>query len=182
MSNKKIAVLYICTGKYELFWSRFFQECESFFYPGLEKHYYVFTDSVNIIQTKNKQVTAYYQIKTGWPYDTLLRFQWFMSIQDRLRDYDICFYFNANSTFRHIVTEEVIPFPTEDKPILLWCHPNSFDDELGDSANPERNSHLFLKALAAVAMVAVSLVALRRHLSVCAESCVIIFSKICPMV
>lgn len=135
----KIAVLYICTGKYELFWDKFHQECEMSFYPGTEKHYFVFTDSQTIIQSKDEAVTAYYQIKTGWPYDTLLRFQWFMSIQDHLREYDVCYYFNANSTFRHIVTESVIPLPPEDKPILLWCHPNSFDDELGDSAHPERN-------------------------------------------
>lgn len=136
---KKLAVLYICTGKYEIFWNQFHSECEKSFYPEINKHYFVFTDSQTIIQSKDETVTAYYQIKTGWPYDTLLRFQWFMSIQDQLRNFDVCYYFNANSSFRHIVTEDIIPFPTKDKPILLWCHPNSFDDELGESAHPERN-------------------------------------------
>ncbi len=135
----RLAVLFICTGKYDIFWERFYRECETSFYPNNDKHYFVFTDSQTIIQHSVENVTVYYQIKTGWPYDTLLRFQWFMSIQDRLREYDVCYYFNANTTFRHIVTKEVIPFPTEDNPILLWCHPNSFNDELGESAHPERN-------------------------------------------
>lgn len=135
----RIAVLYICTGKYEMFWNRFHQECENSFYPDKEKHYFVFTDSPTILQSGVKNVTAYYQIRTGWPYDTLLRFQWFMTIQDHLLNYDACYYFNANSTFRRTITEEIIPFPTQEHPIILWCHPNSFDDELGESASPERN-------------------------------------------
>ena len=117
---KKIAVLYICTGKYEIFWDKFYQECELSFYPNIEKHYFVFTDSHTIIQSKDGAVSTYYQIKTGWPYDTLLRFQWFMTIQDRLHEYDACYYFNANSTFRHVITEDILPFPTSEKPIMLW--------------------------------------------------------------
>lgn len=136
---KHIAILYICTGKYELFWDKFHKECEELFYPEKEKHFFVFTDSQTILQSSDKNITAYFQIKTGWPYDTLLRFQWFMTIQDLLRDYDACYYFNANSTFRRKITEEVIPFPSLEQPIVLWCHPNSFDDEYGESADPERN-------------------------------------------
>lgn len=135
----KIAILYICTGKYEVFWDSFYKECNSLFYLGIDKHFFVFTDSERILQLGQDNVTVYYQKKTGWPYDTLLRFQWFMSIQDRLREYDFCYYFNANSTFEHEVNETVIPFPTEDSPMVLWCHPNSFDDEFGESSNPERN-------------------------------------------
>lgn len=138
---EKIAVLYICTGKYEVFWSNFYRESEKYFYPGHEKHYYVFTDSESIIRECNQNVTPYYQIKTGWPYDTLLRFQWFMCIQDKLRQYDFCYYFNANTTFKNNITEDKIPFPNEDQPIVLWCHPTCYNDFSGDLASPERNSN-----------------------------------------
>ena len=44
----KIAILYICTGKYNIFWKDFYTSCEKNFIPNSEKHYFVFTDAENI--------------------------------------------------------------------------------------------------------------------------------------
>ena len=41
----KVAVLYICTGKYDVFWKDFYISYEKYFLPDCEKHYYVFTDA-----------------------------------------------------------------------------------------------------------------------------------------
>ena len=136
---KRIAILYICTGKYEMFWDSFFQSCEQFFYPEAEKNYFVFTDSKRLLELKAPRVFSYYQAKSGWPYDTLLRYQWFCTVQDALLNYDYCYYLNANSVFLKPVTEQDIPFPTADAPLVLSLHPRYYDDPDGSLCNPERN-------------------------------------------
>lgn len=135
----KIAMLYICTGKYEIFWDKFYETSKKYFYPSDEKEYYVFTDSKRIIEQKNPDVKVYYQAKSGWPYDTLLRYQWFCSVQDYINKCDFAYYVNANSEFLKTVDETVIPYPTKEKPYVLSIHPRFYDDKLGETFNPERN-------------------------------------------
>jgi len=135
----KIAILFICTGKYERFWDEFYQSSERLFYPGVEKHYFVFTESARVMGQKHDNVTCIYQGRAGWPYDTLLRFHWFAMVQDRLAGYDFCYYCNANSVFVGEVTEQVIPFPTKEKPLIFWCHTAHYDDHSSNDITTERN-------------------------------------------
>lgn len=135
----RIAMLYICTGKYEMFWDRFYETTEKYFYPADYKEYFVFTDSNRIIEQKKESVHVYYQAKSGWPYDTLLRYQWFCTVQDEVEKFDYAYYVNANSEFLRPVTKNVIPYPTEDKPYVLSIHPRFYDDKMGKNFNPERN-------------------------------------------
>lgn len=135
----KIAITYICTGKYERFWDEFYGSCEKFFYPDVEKHYFVFTESKRIMEQKKENVSCVYQGRAGWPYDTLLRFHWFAMVQDRLLDYDYCYFCNANSVFVGTVTPEIIPFPTEEKPLILWCHTAHYDDYSSNDITTENN-------------------------------------------
>lgn len=135
----KIAVMYICTGKYERFWDEFYRTSEKYFYPDAEKHYFVFTESKRIMSMAYSNVTCIYQVKTGWPYDTLLRFHWFAMVQDKIKDYDYCYYCNANSVFVKKVTPEIIPLPDEDKSIILWCHTAHYDDYSSNDITTEKN-------------------------------------------
>lgn len=135
----KIAIFYICTGKYEMFWNNFYKECEKYFYPNIQKDYFVFTDSKTILQGKRENVFPYFQVRSGWPYDTLMRFQWFLTIQDRLDIYDFCYYFNANSKFLRVINESLINLPTEKEPLIFWCHTRHENDYEGATFHPERN-------------------------------------------
>lgn len=135
----KIAITYICTGKYERFWDEFYSSCEKYFYPDTKKHYFVFTESKRIMAQKQKNVSCIYQGRAGWPYDTLLRFHWFAMIQDRLKEFDYCYFCNANSIFLRTVTAEVIPFPTEEKPLILWCHTAHYEDHSSNDITTEAN-------------------------------------------
>ncbi len=137
---KTIAILYICTGKYECFWDEFYATCEKNFYSDVFKTYYVFTDSQRILENKNDNVKVYYQCQSGWPYDTLLRYNWFCTIQDKLKEYTYCYYFNANSVVLKSITSLNIPFPTEEKPLVLNIHSHMYDDYDGKLFQPERNS------------------------------------------
>ena len=93
----KIAILYICTGKYEIFWKDFYSSSEQYFLPEYSKEYFVFTDSPNINDTASMNVHKIYQHNLGWPDNTLERFDMFSRIIDQLKDFDYIFFFNANA-------------------------------------------------------------------------------------
>ena len=40
-----IGMLYICTGKYTVFWPEFYETFNRNFLPGYKKEYFVFTDA-----------------------------------------------------------------------------------------------------------------------------------------
>ena len=135
----KIAVMYICTGKYEYFWDEFYRTSELYFYPDVPKHYFVFTESPRVMSQKLSNVSFIYQKRSGWPYDTLLRFHWFSMVQDQIARYDYCYYCNANSVFVKTVTPELIPLPTQEKPLLLWCHTAHYEDYSSNDITTEQN-------------------------------------------
>lgn len=135
----KIAIMYICTGKYERFWDAFYLSSQQYFYPDSEKHYFVFTESPRVMGQKHPNVTCIYQKKVGWPYDTLLRFHWFSMVQDQIAQYDYCYYCNANSVFTGLVTPEIIPLPTAEEPLILWCHTAHYDDYSSNDITTESN-------------------------------------------
>ena len=55
---KRIAIFYICTGKYDIFWNDFFASSENHFCRGHQKHYFVFTDSTAITPGENVTVAC----------------------------------------------------------------------------------------------------------------------------
>ena len=140
-SDMRIAVIYICTGNYSVFWEGFYQSSQQYFYPEIEKDYYVFTDDDKLIRSgwATSHIFTYFQRKAGWPYDTLMRFNLFSIIQDRLKQYDYCYFWNANAMFVRRIDESVIPFPNEERNVLLWRHTWAYDDEYAQSFDPEPN-------------------------------------------
>lgn len=100
-----INVLTICTGKYTLFFEQFYTSCEKYFLKNHQKKYYVFTDGVI---NNYENVIIIQQPKLGWPYDTMMRFKMFNSIE-HLLDGDYIFFFNINMKFLKEIREEVLP-------------------------------------------------------------------------
>lgn len=95
----KVAILYICLGKYDVFWKEFYLSSEKYFLPACEKYYYVFTDSGYIFQEENEHIIKIYQADLGWPDNTLKRFHFFDSQYESLIKYDYLFFLNANCLF-----------------------------------------------------------------------------------
>jgi hypothetical protein len=121
----KVAILYICTGKYDVFWEKFFLSCEKYFLNNCEKHYYVFTDAEDIyLEEKCSRIHRIYQENLGWPGNTLKRFEIFYKIKDELEHYDYIFFMNANLLFVDEVNEEFLPIKEE---LLVVKHPGYFD-------------------------------------------------------
>ena len=136
-----IAILYICTGKYSVFWESFYSTCQQFFYPHAEKTYFVFTDDEELIKSfiGKDYIHPYFQRRAGWPYDTLMRFNSFASVQDLLSTYDYCYFWNANAVFLKTVDESVIPLPNEEKELVLWRHTLDYDLSRPEDFNAETN-------------------------------------------
>ena len=104
----KVAVLYICTGKYIRFWEEFYRTAEASFLPGIEKHYFVFTDGT-FAEQANENVTKIFQKNLGWRDNPLRRVHMVLGIEESLIPYDYLYFFNANCRFHQPVEIEITP-------------------------------------------------------------------------
>jgi hypothetical protein len=123
MSKNKVAILSIATGKYDIFIPDLIDSCEKNFLRGMEKKYFVFTDS-NKIEDSDRLIKVY-QNKIGWPFDTLLRFHMFDLIRDKLIEFDYIFFMNANLKIVFPVTKKILPLDSKCG-LTLVAHPGFF--------------------------------------------------------
>lgn len=139
----KVGILYICTGKYDIFWNDFYQSAEQFLLPNSEKHYFVFTDSKTI--QSSDRIHKIYQEQLGWPKDTLMRFHLFLTIEEELKKMDYLFFLNANYTFIKTITEDEI-LPTEKDNFLTGqLHPVAYHlqrKKYAYEANPKSTAYI----------------------------------------
>ena len=116
----KVAILYICTGRYAQFFDGFYKSAEQYLLQGVEKRYFVFTDQEQL--TKAENVELLIRPCRGFPEDSLFRFDRFLEIKDKLKDYDYTFFFNANMRFVAPVGEELL-----EERLTAVLHPGYFD-------------------------------------------------------
>lgn len=118
----KIAILYICTGRYNQFFKDFYDSSEKYFLNGLaEKKYYVFTDDMNLTEAPN--VFLNYKKYEGFPLDSLFRFDMFLRVKDEILLCDYAYFFNANMLFVAQVGMDFLP----SKPVMsAVIHPGYY--------------------------------------------------------
>lgn len=119
-----IGIFYICTGKYSIFWNTFYDSCERLFMPGINKHYFVFTDSDDIKPTDN--IHYYREAPKGFPLDSLYRFDMFLKIKQDTIMCDYLFFFNSNLQFIRKVTPDMILPSKEENDIIAVRHPGYY--------------------------------------------------------
>ena len=120
----KIAILYVCTGHYTVFWEDFYKSAQRFFMPETERHYFVFTDG--IIETfGNQNISVIVQEHLGWPDATLKRYRIFGKILEQLVGYDLVYFFNANCEFQQLISTEFLP--SREQGLLMVQHPSFFN-------------------------------------------------------
>lgn len=105
----KIAVLTIATGKYKIFLDELIDSSEKNFMKGIEKEYFIFSDSIEYRNENTDKVSIIEQKHLGWPYDTMMRFHMFLSIREKLLEFDYVFFLNANMVFKRNVGTEILP-------------------------------------------------------------------------
>jgi len=137
----KICILYICTGKYIIFWKDFYVSCEKFFLKNIEKHYFVFTDGN--LDTNNQFIHRIEQKSLGWPDNTLKRFEMFSRIIEDIRKFDFIFFFNANCEFMQTIDETFLPNLQQE--LLVVQHPGFFNKSNIDFSydrNPKSKAYI----------------------------------------
>jgi hypothetical protein len=137
----KIAILYICTGNYNIFWENFYKSSEQYFLTQHAKEYFVFTDKD--IFPVNERIHLIHQEKLGWPFDTLMRFKMFSSIKDNLQNFDYIFFLNANMLFLKPIHDDILPNSKEK--LLMLNHPGFFNknrEEYTYDRNPESIAYI----------------------------------------
>lgn len=143
----KVGILYICTGKYTVFWPEFYLSSEQFFLKKSEVHYFVFTDSDSVeYQHENDRIHVIHQEAYNWPYSTLLRFSIFLSARELLQTCDYVFFFNANAQFVVPVAEEdFLPRAAEGESLLVVQHPGFYNKKRYDftyDRNPRCSAYI----------------------------------------
>lgn len=103
----QIAILYICTGKYHIFFDDFYESCERYFIPEAEKTYFVFSDHREL--GEYRKVRFIYKECEGFPNDSLFRFRTFLTVEKELQEYDYIFFFNSNMQFVAPVNKSILP-------------------------------------------------------------------------
>jgi len=139
---KNVAILYIALGRYICFWKEFFESCETNLL-NCKKHYFIWTDNTDFEYSNSKNVTIIPAKKMGWPYDTVLRFEMFLGIEQTLKKYDYIYFFNANMKFiNYVDLAEIAPQSWHTSGIVAGIHPGhngDVDDGKVDGYPYERN-------------------------------------------
>jgi len=144
MTEKIVGILYICTGKYDIFWEGFYKSAEQNFLPGYKKRYFVFTDAQHIYAEKNRNVLKIYQQNLGWPNNTLLRFEIFLKAESEFKHCDYLFYLNANMDFVDVIDERILP-GDKNEGLVAVQHPGFWDKKALDftyDRNPDSSAYI----------------------------------------
>lgn len=96
----------MATGKYATFASDLIKSAREFFLKNCEVTYFVFTDDKTTLDEKD--ICKVYQNRLGWPYDTLLRFEVYLSNQHLFHGYDYMYALDADMLFVSEVGEEIL--------------------------------------------------------------------------
>lgn len=137
----KIAILYIATGRYIIFWDKFYEMMEQNFLPGLPKTYFIWTDAADKMFPSN--VVRIYQPPLNWPEPTLKRYEMFKGKTKALEKYDYIFFINANMLPVRPVGVEI--FPDENQGLTVVRHPGYYKaapKDLPYDKNPHSHAYI----------------------------------------
>lgn len=104
----KVAILYIATGKYFIFWDQFFQTAKQYLFADRERElkFFVFTDQERSL---GEDVHVTVVRDEPWPYPTLKRYHYFLQLKEQLLTHDYVYFFNGNTTFLKPIGLEILP-------------------------------------------------------------------------
>lgn len=112
--KQSIAILYMCAGRYDVFWKDFYISMEKYFLTDFCKEYYVFTDSEEVSKMNEPNIHVINQNDLKWPYITLMRFKMFCSVKEEIERLPYTFFFNANLLINEEITgEQILPQGSE---------------------------------------------------------------------
>ena len=118
----KVAVVFIGTDKYLNFLPTWYERCEEFFLPGVDKKYLIFTDG-SVPESPDNSI-VYHQEHLDWPYITLYRFRILEKAKKDIKDCDWLIFIDADMAV--VDTVEPEDLFDESKPYIGVHHPCHF--------------------------------------------------------
>lgn len=123
----KVAILYICTGKYTVFWEEFFSSFEKYFLPEATKEYFVFSDKTDLVGVETGRVHVKHMEWQPWPIPTLMKYHTFLSVRDALLNFDYIYQPNSNARCRkEVMAEAFLPRKERGEQLFFTEHPARF--------------------------------------------------------
>lgn len=120
--KKKIGLLVISTGKYDVFIPNLFKSMKKYFLKNHEVTMIVFSDKD---MPKKEGLSHIFQEHEGWPNATLKRYHIFDKHKEVLSEYDYLFYCDADMLFVSEVGDEIIG------DLVCTIHPGFFNGTRG---------------------------------------------------
>lgn len=121
--RKKVAVLFLATGRYIAFWEEFYAACQQYFLTDHDVHYFLFTDHPEA--KTGDDVTVVCKPFYPWPMETLRRFETFLTVQEELRQYDYLYFMNGTLLPVAPIGQEI--FPTSRQGLMVTLHPGYYN-------------------------------------------------------
>lgn len=104
----KVAILYICTGKYNQFFEGFYESAMKYFMTNHDKTFFVWTDDDHIADGL-PTVRVIHKECAGFPADSLFRFEMYLQAEEELKKFDYIYFIQANAKFLQPVGDEILP-------------------------------------------------------------------------
>lgn len=102
--RKKIALLTIATGKYDMFIKPLFDSMKQHFFKNEDVTLFVFSDKkINI-----SDVVVIEEEHRPWPYPTLMRYHMFKRAWDKLSEFEYIFYVDADTKFVSDIGDDIL--------------------------------------------------------------------------
>lgn len=136
----EVAIIYIATGNYIVFWDNFYKFAEKNFLPGVKKHYFLISNH-SFNELPNNVTHIYYPHKK-WPSIALEKFGIIYSLKDKLINYTYTYSFNSNSWIISPIMEDIIPNDTQK--IIATLHPSFFKTDTQYPYCSDKNSLAYL--------------------------------------
>ncbi len=127
-----VGVLYISTGRYRVFWSKFYKTFKENFFPQSKRKIYIFSDSrleyfLESVSGEDADNIVYTHIENKpWPFVTLLRYRLFVEHAELWKDCDYTFFINGDYAFYQRIGSEILP-TEKDSWLVVAEHQKSLD-------------------------------------------------------
>lgn len=139
-----IAICFVGTNVYRNFFPKYYNSIMSKFIINLDKTFFVFTDNKDDPVFKKENVIINKIENEGWPENTLFRYKYIDSIEEKIKEYDYFLFIDPDMfVVEEIKKNEIFT----DKPFVGVQHPSfnnkDFDYRIGTFEN-RRESTAFI--------------------------------------
>ena len=124
--SKKIGVLLICTGKYDIFLQPLVNNIDKNFFEGNDIEIYLFSDKEHDLKKSDRiNIVHIPTSHKPFPYPTLYRYKYFTEAADKI-NCDFIFYMDVDMSIADKVGEEILPDLINDEGLVATLHPGFY--------------------------------------------------------